>query len=452
MAERGHHQEEVYRHSFSLDPRVRSCTMSQRVLQAYIESETQAILQDCTTCGKCVDVCPMLPYGNLQGADSKHVVSGILDILRGGQGHDEARRWAQVCTASGSCIPACPEGINPRKMLNIAKHTLKSRERLEQSPRDTYFKRMAQSIRLLVGTQMMPEQYRRFTGLSPAMKSRAEVIFYLGCNVLRTPHIVFNVMDILEAMEVDYEVLGGVNNCCGIVHFRTQGNLDGSDRIESHTLRRFAEFRPQHVLTWCPSCQLHLGETTAGATALPYALEHITQFLVNRLDDLRRRFVKSIPKRVALHEHNGIAGTNDNVRALLHAIPGIELVEIAQLAEPGYTCGGGSLGLVPLAQQDVHQHLLESAKAAGVELLVLVYHGCHRVLCDAQGRYPFEVKNFTSVVAEALGLEPHEDLFQRYKLHQDVGKIIADAEPFIRAHDMDPAAVAAALTDPALWV
>jgi hypothetical protein len=95
---------------------------------------------------------------------------------------------------------------------------------------------------------------------------------------------------------------------------------------------------------------------------------------------------------------------------------------------------------------------LEAAKAAGVEWLVLVYHGCHRVLCDAQGRYPFEVKNFTAVVAEALGLEPHEDLFQRYKLHRDVSKIIADAEPFIRAHGMDPEAVAAALTDPALWV
>jgi heterodisulfide reductase subunit D len=81
-----------------------------------------------------------------------------------------------------------------------------------------------------------------------------------------------------------------------------------------------------------------------------------------------------------------------------------------------------------------------------------VYHGCHRVLCDAQGRYPFEVKNFTSVVAEALGLEPHEDLFQRYKLQQDVSRIIADAEPFIRAHGMDPKAVAGALTDPALWV
>jgi Fe-S oxidoreductase len=426
--------------------------MSQMALLAYIETETREILDNCTRCGKCVEICPMLPYGNLQGADPQHVVSGILDILRGGQGHDEARRWTQVCTASGSCSPACPEGINPRKMLNLTKHMLKNRDRLQQPAGDTYFKRMAQAIRLLVGTQMMPEQYQRLTGLSPQMKSRADVVFYLGCNVLRTPHIIFNVMDILEAMELDYEVLGGVNNCCGIVHFRTQGDLAGSERIESHTLRRFAEFRPQHVLTWCPSCQLHLGETTAGVSELPYNLEHITQFLAERLDDLRPRFVKAIPKRVAVHEHNGITGTNENVGRLLRAIPGLELVEIEQLAEPGYTCGGGSLGLVPFAQQDVHQHLLESAKSAGVELLVLVYHGCHRVLCDAPGRYPFEVKNFTSVIAEALGLEPHEDLFQRYKLYQDVSKILADAEPFIRAHGMDPKAVAAALTDPALWV
>jgi Fe-S oxidoreductase len=259
-------------------------------------------------------------------------------------------------------------------------------------------------------------------------------------------------MDILDAINVDYEVLGGVNNCCGIVHFRTQGDIEGGDRIESHTLQRFAELQPQQVLTWCPSCQLHLGETTAGAMEFPFTIGHITQFLAEHLADLTPRFVKAIPKRVALHEHNGIAGINTHVRQLLTAIPGLELVDIEQLPELGYTCGGGSLGLVQLAQQDVHAHVLESAKAAGVDMLVLVYHGCHRVLCDAQGRYPFEVKNFTSVLAEALGLEPHEDRFQRYKLQQDVAKILADAEPFIRANGLDPEVVAAALTDPALWV
>jgi Fe-S oxidoreductase len=336
-------------------------------------------------------------------------------------------------------------------MLNFAKHTLKSRDRQQQPMEDSYFKRMAQSIRLLAGTQMQPEQFRRLTGLSPDMKPRADVVFYLGCNVLRTPHIVFNVMDILDVMGIDYEVLGGVNNCCGIVHFRTQGDLESGDRVEHHTLRRFAALQPQKVLTWCPSCQLHLGETTAGAMELPFSLGHITQFLAEHLDDLKPRFVKAIPKRIALHEHHGIAGINEHVRQLLSAIPGLELVDVAQLPELGYTCGGGSLGLVQLAQKDVHEQLLESAKAAGVDLLVLVYHGCHRALCEAQGRYPFEVKSFTSVIAEALGLEAHEDLFQRYKLYQDVAKIIADAEPFIRANGMDPKAVEAALTDPALW-
>jgi len=425
--------------------------MSELVLQAYVEAETRFMLDRCTTCGQCVEVCPMLPYGNLEGADARHVVGGILDILRGGQGHAEARRWAQVCTSSGSCIPACAEGINPRKMLNFTKHLLKQREGLHPPAGDTYFKRMAQAIRLMVGTQMLPEQYRRFIGLSSERKRRADVMFYMGCNVLRTPHIVFNVMDLLDAMAIDYEVLGGVNNCCGIVHFRTLGDLDGGERIGMHTLRRFAEFQPHTVLTWCPSCQLYWGETTAGATPLPYALVHLTQFLADHLDELRPRLVKAIPKRVALHEHNGIAGINESVRKLLTAIPGLEIVETEQLPELGYSCGGGSLGRVPLAQQEVHQQLLESAKAAGVEVLVLVYHGCHRFLCDAQGRYPFEVKNFTSVLVEALGLEPHEDLYQRYKLYQDVQRIIADAEPFIRAHGMDPKTVEAALADPALW-
>jgi Fe-S oxidoreductase len=245
--------------------------MSQVVLQAYIESETHAILQDCTTCGKCVDVCPMLPYGNLQGADSTHVVGGILDILCGGQGHEEARRWAQVCTASGACIPACPEGINPRKMLNLAKHTLKHQERLPQSSSDTYFKRMAQSIRLLVGTHMMPEQYRRLTGLSPTLKARADVIFYLGCKCCAR-RIVFNVMDILEAMELDYEVLGGVNHCCGIVHFRTQGDSTAAtvSNATRSTLCRISAATCTDLVSPPASC---IWGDTAGVTELPYALD-----------------------------------------------------------------------------------------------------------------------------------------------------------------------------------
>ena len=34
---------------------------------------------------------------------------------------ETAERWAQVCTNSGKCIPACDYGVNPRFMVNMAR-------------------------------------------------------------------------------------------------------------------------------------------------------------------------------------------------------------------------------------------------------------------------------------------------------------------------------------------
>ena len=34
---------------------------------------------------------------------------------------------------------------------------------------------------------------------------------------IRTPHLLFNAMAILDALEVDYEVVGGPGACCGII-------------------------------------------------------------------------------------------------------------------------------------------------------------------------------------------------------------------------------------------
>ena len=53
--------------------------------------------------------------------------------------------------------------------------------------------------------------------LAPAERRTAEVLFYTGCNVLRTPHIVLNVMDILDALELDFDVVGGTAHCCGVL-------------------------------------------------------------------------------------------------------------------------------------------------------------------------------------------------------------------------------------------
>lgn len=55
------------------------------------------------------------------GADARRAVDGVLDLLRQQKGSAEAIAWIEVCSQSGRCTAACPEGINAMKMVRVAR-------------------------------------------------------------------------------------------------------------------------------------------------------------------------------------------------------------------------------------------------------------------------------------------------------------------------------------------
>ena len=75
----------------------------------------------CTRCGKCVEVCPSVAPAGIADARPDAVISGVLDILRTGEGPEASRKWAEACTLSGACIKACDYGVNPRFLLAMAR-------------------------------------------------------------------------------------------------------------------------------------------------------------------------------------------------------------------------------------------------------------------------------------------------------------------------------------------
>lgn len=90
--------------------------------QAFVRKETERILAACTRCGRCFEVCPMTRYSSkLAGADPKAVATDVLGLLSGGEGSPEALAWASVCVRSGSCVPACPDNVDPKMMMRIAR-------------------------------------------------------------------------------------------------------------------------------------------------------------------------------------------------------------------------------------------------------------------------------------------------------------------------------------------
>jgi heterodisulfide reductase subunit D len=240
---------------------------------------------------------------------------------------------------------------------------------------------------------------------------------------------------VLDALEADYEVVGGPSSCCGVIATKWEGKVGIGERVTANTISRFEGFTPEKVLNWCPTCQLHLGETLEGLRKTSYDFDHVTEYLVGRLDELRRKFVVPIRRRVIVHAHVGRADICRNVDLLLRAIPGIEIVET--VFESGYTCGGSGCGKSPELAAREHGELVARAHATGADILVTLYHGCHATFVGAEAAGKFRVLNFTDLLVEALGGTPHVDRLKEFRLFDDWQLIVDEGLPYLQANGLD---------------
>jgi Fe-S oxidoreductase len=403
--------------------------MDAPTLDHALHARAADILDRCTACGLCADICPMPGPAGLDTTNPQALTAGILTILRGGT-HPQASRWAAVCSGSGHCIPACPHGVNPRLMLALARTADIARAPAAER-RQTAFTRfgaMTRGVRVLSRLQLPPATLARFR--APQDAPAPDVVFYTGCNVLKTPHIALLALDIMDAMGLRYRVMGGPSSCCGVLQFGA-GDLATAGRVADRTIDRLAAAAPK-ALSWCPTCQIQLTEIAApGRAALD--MEPFVRFLAQRLDTLRPFLKHRVDKRVGLHEHPGNPGVPEAAQAILRAIPGLDFVDLAQ-PRIGYMCN--KLAPLPEFRQDLHRNQLQAAAEANVTTLAGIYHACHRDLCSHQRDWPFEVVNFLELVGESMGLH-RPDLFKRLKMMQDVDAILEQAAPLIETNGLD---------------
>jgi len=379
----------------------------------------------------------MPEFADLDDAVPSARISGVLQVLRGGEESPVAEQWASVCSGSGYCISACPEQLNPRFMLAMVRRTTKQREDA-MARRDAgraQFQQMSRGVRVLSRLQLSREHLERLSPSShPERDTPPELVFYTGCNLLKTPHIGLLCLDVLDALQIHYEVHGGPSSCCGIYQARN-GDDDNNVRQSMRTLDKFSQAAASEVLAWCPTCQIQFGETM-----LPIRVEVPQQtqstgfdmtmfpvFLQRRLEALRPHFKHRVDKRVALHEHPGSEGVTDAVIAVLSAIPGLEVVTL-DLPRVGYTLG--SLAGVPRQRQALLAAELAAAEAAGVTTLAGIYHSDHREISAHDGQWPFEIVNFMELIGASMGVE-HADIFKRLKTMQDVDAILDDTADMI---------------------
>jgi len=414
-----------------------------------LAARTERMLDACTRCGKCFEVCPVTGPAGVGDALAESVISGVIDILRTGKGSESAKAWAKGCALTGDCIDACNYGVNPRFLLAmarvaIARDTSELHERRKRGMET--FRAVANSVNILSRMQLTEQDLARVgqrittrlqEGSTAQPGRRPDFVFYTGCNLLKTPHIALLALDIMDALGVTYRVMGGPSHCCGVIQLRT-GDTEVSGRQATSSLDKLAEWKTG-VISWCASCHVQFTETTIPTIekmrgARPFEMTPFMLFLADRMEQLRPFLKKPVPLRIGLHKHPGVKGVVEAGTALLHSVPGIEIVDLNQ---PAIGLAANALNALPEYKRALQRAELEAAAAAGVDALVAIYHVDHRELCAHERDWPFRIINILEIIGESMGLH-HPDHFKRLKIMQDADAIVADCRDLIVAHGLDP--------------
>jgi heterodisulfide reductase subunit D len=395
------------------------------------------MLDTCTRCGKCVEACPVKTPAGVT-AEPEAVITGVIDILRGGDGTADSRRWASTCMLTGECIKVCEEGVNPRFLLSMARLSMakdKAEPRERRREGVDGFRKLNLDVTVQSRMQAEDDVLTRLgqkVAAGSARDAAPDFVFYTGCNLLKTPHIALLALDIMDALGVTYKVMGGPTHCCGVIQLRT-GDTDVSANMAANTMGKLAE--ASQVLSWCPSCHVQFTEVMLpaherSAGSKPFEMTPFMRFLGARIDDLKPLLRRPVPMRVALHRHPGIPGVVEAALRLLAAVPGIEVVD---LGLPAVGLMSNALRTLPDYKRELQLRELEAARDAGVDALVAVYHADHRELCAHERDWSFVVVNLLEVIGASMGIA-HPDHYKRLKILQDVDLIVAECQDLLTRH------------------
>jgi hypothetical protein len=311
----------------------------------------------------------------------------------------------------------------------------------------------------VLGDLLRDRSDRPWLTTMPADPKPAQFVVWLGCNVLRTVHIVETLDDILHHIGVDYVMLGGPANCCGVQHARRDA-ADTGRKLAWRTFDKFDVFEPERLLFWCPSCDQRVEGMGSDVSDLVDKRQHVTEFFAQHLDLFDFKPLAK-PVRVALHAHTGSPQQDLDARAtrqLLEAIPGVEVVDVPAITNLGRHCASSQVTQLPPAEfRAMMDETVAEAQRRGVDTLVTIYHACHREMVpsevlartsrssparaqpDAEDAFgSLRVENYLTIMARSLGLPEHEDRYKRFARLADPKLIVAELGPRIAELGLSP--------------
>jgi dimethylglycine catabolism B len=372
-------------------------------------------LRLCLQCGDCSGICP---FGYLM----IHPPSRMIAHLRADRFEKVlATDTVWMCVSCYACTAVCPAQIplTPGLMARTKEELILAgnvptelQSALENSQR--YGNPLGESPRKRAdwATGIVPE-----VKILGKVRKKVDVLWFVGDYPSYHPRVQLitkALTKVLNTLGVDFGILGPEESSDGDSQ-RLAGERGLFEMLAEKNGMAFNKYEFNEIITTDPHAYNAIKNEYPGLD-ISFPIRHYTEFLSDHLDQLKPLLKREVKAKVAYHDPCYLGRANeiyDQPRAILQAIPGLELVEMSHNHKNSLCCGGGGGGmwLDGFQWEKAHVRLSEwrvsEALAAGAEILAVACPYESPRFEDAaktvQGAGQLKVRDIAELLIEAMG-------------------------------------------------
>ena len=377
------------------------------------EVDTYNNAERCINCGACYSACPVINVD--KGFVGPHaMLKAFLRVSDSrDSNHDEhmadiATVWD--CTTCYLCVLQCPKELEPGQVSRTLRGELVAEGKVPRTigaALTSVFRNknpfgMAHDGRLTWAENL---------ALKDALKEPVDALYFVCCFACYDPRaqkIAQAMVSAMDVADVALGTLGSEEACCGS-EMQRMGELGLYEMMVEERTETIRAAQASRMILTSPHC---FDVYRNHYPNLDLTIEHYTQYVAQLITDGQLAFKREIRKRVTYHDPCYL-GIQNNIfnepRAILRAIPGVELVEMARSRENSLCCGGGG-GRMWFEGHDSGAHLsherVREAVSTGAQILATACPFCLNMLEDAVKTLALddqiEVKDIMELVNEAI--------------------------------------------------
>ncbi|HUY00740.1 MAG TPA: (Fe-S)-binding protein [Candidatus Deferrimicrobium sp.] len=349
-----------------------------------------AIINDmlkCARCGKCRSICPSFKENKWETTSARGRI-----LLSLGLAKNQIKPTNQLisdifsCFFCKNCSEQCPSGVNVSSIIEATRATLFN-QGLLPPPIQVLLNNLDSSHNIFNLDQddrllwaMNVEEL-----LEDRIQKKAEIGFFIGClesfkgSLSGIPESLILIMDKLK---IDFTVLGEEEWCCGNPYYIAGDSREITKKFAMHNIDQMKKVGVKTVITTCPGCYRVWSSMYPQIYGpLPFKVQHSSQFLAELINQKKLTIKKGLTQNIAFQDPCELGrhcGEYTAPRVVLQAIPGLQLIELANTKETSECCGGGGLvkALHPKLASTQGKNKLDQYDAKKIDLLITACPSC----------------------------------------------------------------------------